>query len=81
MLLTDFEYLKNSEDAFRKKIALQIKTLRKQNHVSQERFFSETNLNIARLESGKIDIRIDIRAGRILDLHAILLCGRSPLET
>jgi transcriptional regulator with XRE-family HTH domain len=59
MLLTDFEYLSNSDDAFKKKVALQIKNLRRQNQVTQERFYSETNINIARLESGKIDIRLD----------------------
>ena len=59
MLLTDFEYLNNSEEAFKKKIALQIKTLRRQNQVTQEKFYSETNINIARLESGKVDIRLD----------------------
>jgi transcriptional regulator with XRE-family HTH domain len=59
MLLTDFEYLSNSDDAFKKKVALQIKNLRRQNQVTQEKFFTETNINIARLESGKIDIRLD----------------------
>ncbi|MDB5025877.1 MAG: helix-turn-helix transcriptional regulator [Mucilaginibacter sp.] len=59
MLLTDFEYLNDSEDAFKKKIALQIKTLRRQNQVTQEKFYSETNINIARLESGRVDIRLD----------------------
>ena len=59
MLLTDFEYLNNSEEAFKKKVSLQIKRLRRQNQVTQERFYSETNINIARLESGKIDIRLD----------------------
>jgi len=59
MLLTDFEYLNKSEDAFKKKIALQIKNLRRQNQVTQEKFYSETNINIARLESGKVDIRLD----------------------
>ena len=59
MLLTDFEYLNTSEIAFKKKVALQIKRLRRQNQVSQEKFYSETNINIARLESGKVDIRLD----------------------
>jgi transcriptional regulator with XRE-family HTH domain len=59
MLLTDFEYLNKSEDAFKKKIALQIKNLRRQNQVTQEKFYGETNINIARLESGKVDIRLD----------------------
>jgi transcriptional regulator with XRE-family HTH domain len=59
MLLTDFEYLTFSEEAFRKKVALQIKRIRKQNQVSQDKFYSETNINIARLESGKINIRLD----------------------
>ena len=59
MLLTDFEYLNTSEIAFKKKVALQIKRLRRQNQVSQEKFYTETNINIARLESGKVDIRLD----------------------
>lgn len=59
MLLTDFEFLSNSDVAFKKKIALQIKRLRRQNQVTQEKFYSQTNINIARLESGKVDIRID----------------------
>jgi DNA-binding Xre family transcriptional regulator len=59
MLLTDFEYLNGSEDAFKKKVSLQIKRLRRQNQVTQEKFYSETNINIARLESGKIDVRLD----------------------
>jgi DNA-binding Xre family transcriptional regulator len=59
MLLTDFEYLNNSEDAFKRKISLQIKTLRRQNRVTQQKFYSETNINIARLESGRVDIRLD----------------------
>ncbi|CAN5432924.1 hypothetical protein BH09BAC6_BH09BAC6_17220 [soil metagenome] len=59
MLLTDFEYINNSDDAFKKKVSLQIKRLRRQNQVTQEKFYSETNINIARLESGKIDIRLD----------------------
>ncbi len=59
MLLTDFEYLDKSDIAFKKKVALQIKRLRKQNGVTQEKFYSDTNINIARLESGKIDVRID----------------------
>jgi transcriptional regulator with XRE-family HTH domain len=59
MLLTDFEYLSVSDDTFKKKIALQIKNLRRQNQVTQEKFYIETNINIARLESGRIDIRLD----------------------
>lgn len=59
MLLTDFEFLSSSDVAFKKKIALQIKRLRRQNQVTQEKFYSQTNINIARLESGKVDIRID----------------------
>ena len=59
MLLTDFEYLNSSEIAFKKKVALQIKRLRRQNQVSQEKFYTETNINIARLKSGKVDIRLD----------------------
>ena len=59
MLLTDFEYLNNSEDAFKRKVSLQIKLLRRQNQVTQEKFYSETSINIARLESGKIDVRLD----------------------
>jgi transcriptional regulator with XRE-family HTH domain len=59
MLSTDFEYLNDTENAFKRKVALQIKTLRKQNRVTQERFFNETRINIARLESGIIDIRLE----------------------
>ncbi|HEX8021846.1 helix-turn-helix domain-containing protein [Mucilaginibacter sp.] len=59
MLLTDFEYLNDTDSAFKRKVALQIKTLRKQNRVTQERFFNETRINIARLESGIIDIRLE----------------------
>jgi len=59
MLLTDFEYLNNSDNAFKKKVSLQIKRLRRQNQVTQEKFYGDTNINIARLESGKIDIRIE----------------------
>ena len=59
MLLTDFEYLDKSDIAFKKKVALQIKRLRRQNGITQEKFYTDTNINIARLESGKIDIRID----------------------
>jgi len=59
MLLTDFEYLDNSDNAFKRKISLQIKRLRRQNQVTQEKFYSDTNINIARLESGKLDIRIE----------------------
>jgi len=59
MFLTDFECLNNANDAFKRKVALQIKTLRKQNRVTQERFFNETRINIARLESGIIDIRLE----------------------
>jgi cell division septum initiation protein DivIVA len=49
MLLTDFEYLDNSDNAFKRKISLQIKRLRRQNQVTQEKFYSDTNINIARL--------------------------------
>ncbi|WP_114939349.1 helix-turn-helix domain-containing protein [Mucilaginibacter endophyticus] len=59
MLLTDFEYLNDTDNAFKRKVALQIKTLRKQNRVTQEKFFKETRINIARLESGIIDIRLE----------------------
>ncbi|QQL49720.1 helix-turn-helix domain-containing protein [Mucilaginibacter ginkgonis] len=59
MLLTDSEYLTTSEEAFKKKVALQIKRLRKQSQVTQDQFYSKTNINIARIESGKIDIRLD----------------------
>ncbi|QEM12912.1 helix-turn-helix domain-containing protein [Mucilaginibacter rubeus] len=59
MLLTDFEYLNDTDNAFKRKVALQIKALRKQNRVTQEKFFKETRINIARLESGIIDIRLE----------------------
>ena len=59
MLFTDFEFLNNSDAAFKKKVSLQIKRLRRQNGVTQEKFYSDTNINIARLESGKIDIRLE----------------------
>ena len=59
MLLTDFKYLNDTDNAFKRKVALQIKTLRKQNQVTQEKFFNETHINIARLESGIIDIRLE----------------------
>lgn len=59
MLLTDFEYLNDTNSAFKRKVALQIKTLRKQNQVTQEKFFNEKHINIARLESGIIDIRLE----------------------
>jgi|GEM_PF-231214 len=59
MLLTDFEYINNSDEAFKRKVSLQIKRLRRQNQVTQEKFYADTNINIARLESGKIDIRVE----------------------
>lgn len=59
MLFTDFEYLNETDSAFKRKVALQIKNLRKQHRVTQERFFAETRINIARLESGIIDIRLE----------------------
>ena len=40
MLLTDFEYINNTDDAFKKKVSLQIKSLRRQNQVIQEKFYS-----------------------------------------
>ncbi|MEO3405107.1 helix-turn-helix transcriptional regulator [Mucilaginibacter sp. CAU 1740] len=59
MLLTDFEFLDETDNAFKRKVALRIKNLRKQNRVTQEKFFAETRINIARLESGIIDIRLE----------------------
>ncbi len=59
MLLTDFEFLDETDTAFKRKVALQIRNLRKQNRVTQEKFFAETRINIARLETGIIDIRLE----------------------
>ncbi|AYL98589.1 helix-turn-helix domain-containing protein [Mucilaginibacter celer] len=59
MLFTDFEYLDETDSAFKRKVAQQIRNLRKQNRVTQEKFFAETRINIARLETGIIDIRLE----------------------
>ncbi len=39
-------------------ISAEIKRLRENSHVSQLQFYYETNINIARIESGKSDIRL-----------------------
>lgn len=46
-------------EAFKRKVSLQIRKIRRQQRITQERFYNETNINIARLESGKIDIRLE----------------------
>ncbi len=59
MALMDFKYLLETEGEFRQKVVLQLKRLRKQKMISQERFYMETNINIARLETGRYGIRLE----------------------
>ncbi len=59
MGLTDFKYLAETEDEFRQKVVLQLKRLRKQRMISQDQFYVDTNINIARLETGKYDVRLE----------------------
>lgn len=59
MLNADSKEVTSAEEIFKKKISLQIRKIRRQNRVTQDRFYNETNINIARLESGKIDIRLE----------------------
>ncbi len=59
MLSPENKPFSDTEDIFKKKISLQIRKIRRQHRVTQERFYNETNINIARLESGKIDVRLE----------------------
>lgn len=59
MLATDNKTISDTESAFKKKVSLQIRKIRRQQRVTQEKFYTDTNINIARLESGKIDIRLE----------------------
>ncbi|MBC8487871.1 MAG: helix-turn-helix transcriptional regulator [Bacteroidetes bacterium] len=45
-------------DKLLKLIALKIKELRAENEISQEDFYNDTNIHIARIETGKINISV-----------------------
>lgn len=59
MLPPDNKNFIDAEEAFKRNISRQIKKIRRQQGITQERFYKETSINIARLESGKIDIRLE----------------------
>ncbi|WP_462266932.1 helix-turn-helix domain-containing protein [Mucilaginibacter sp.] len=59
MLTADNKTVIETEEVFKKKVALQIRKLRRQHQVTQEKFYADTSINIARLESGKIDVRLE----------------------
>lgn len=58
MAYVDFKYLTQTENDFKLKVALQLKRLRVQKLISQDQFYQDTNINIARLETGKYDARM-----------------------
>jgi len=49
---------KNKENIIISDVALKIKQLREQKHITQEVFFFDTGIHIARIESGKANITI-----------------------
>ncbi|GAB2702598.1 hypothetical protein GCM10027037_30220 [Mucilaginibacter koreensis] len=59
MLPSDNKVIIETDEAFKKKVAAQIRKVRRQHRITQEKFYTDTNINIARLESGKIDIRLE----------------------
>lgn len=59
MDFVDFKYLTQTQSEFKLKVALQLKRLRVKKSISQDQFYQETNINIARLETGKYDTRME----------------------
>jgi transcriptional regulator with XRE-family HTH domain len=59
MLASDNKVIIETAEVFKKKISGQIRKVRRQHRITQEKFYTDTNINIARLESGKIDIRLE----------------------
>lgn len=49
---------KNKENIIISDVALKIRQLREQKHITQEVFFFDTGIHIARIESGKANITI-----------------------
>ena len=49
---------KSTKEKYLQSIASRIKELRLQRNITQEQFYFDTSIHIARIESGKSDIRV-----------------------
>ncbi|SMO60143.1 helix-turn-helix domain-containing protein [Solitalea koreensis] len=58
MILTDFEYLEETDTKFKKTLAMEIKRARESKRLTQKEFYSATGINIARIETGKQHISV-----------------------
>lgn len=50
--------VQNKDEDLLKKTAQRIKNLREQRKITQETFYNDTNIHIARIESGKVNMSL-----------------------